>query len=392
MRHNLYQACRLLATSLICCLALSGCAVHQLHSDHDKIRTALLDLYTNQIIDNLIRAYNGLPIIQLDYTNAVATVTVVDTESLNDTLATSSTVVTTNSLSPSLTNGATSSATKTTSATPSTVAALTATLTSAAATALSVVTTHGLVNTVAGTSTHSNSNQVALTATPVTTSNDVYDAYLYFLSLQGSLQAGPCQPEPDQAVIWKKVGKVYYWVPAEFRKEFFALSLATTAQRGNPVPSTLSFERTLLTVSAPPETPDSYLGKNQDKVRSFDVVLDRSVPNAPGEMVIDGKTLSFTYYTPAQGPRPATTKTIRLYVNFTPQLDPAKSDGSKTLQTPFGATDEEQFISAIRTKTPKVSLFIKGHQPEPPTTNDLLNRANFNLQQIQLNQLRGTGP
>src|SRR5436190_17301613 len=97
-------ACRLIIASCLCCLALSGCAVKQLNADHDKIRTALLDLYTNQIIDNLVRASHGLPIIQLDYTNATALVTVVDTESLSDSLATTATRATTTSLSTTTTN------------------------------------------------------------------------------------------------------------------------------------------------------------------------------------------------------------------------------------------------------------------------------------------------
>ncbi len=46
--------------------------------DQDKIRTALNALYGDQIIDNLIRAAKGLPFVQLDYTNATATVTVTE--------------------------------------------------------------------------------------------------------------------------------------------------------------------------------------------------------------------------------------------------------------------------------------------------------------------------
>src|SRR5204863_9203970 len=45
-----------LMRALLLCLAfgiaLPGCAVRELRDDQDKIRCALLDLYTNQIIDN----------------------------------------------------------------------------------------------------------------------------------------------------------------------------------------------------------------------------------------------------------------------------------------------------------------------------------------------------
>src|SRR5438874_13816914 len=70
-----------------------GCAVHELHNDQDKIRCALLDLYTNQIIDNLIRASNGMPIIQLDYSNAQASITVKETGSLSDSVVTTRSTV-----------------------------------------------------------------------------------------------------------------------------------------------------------------------------------------------------------------------------------------------------------------------------------------------------------
>src|SRR5437016_3956990 len=56
-------------------LAQSGCGAHQLCHDQDKLRCCLLDLYTNQIMDNLVRAHNGLPIIQLDYSQITAAVT-----------------------------------------------------------------------------------------------------------------------------------------------------------------------------------------------------------------------------------------------------------------------------------------------------------------------------
>src|SRR5258707_327950 len=76
---------------LILCMASTasmGCAVGELHSDQDKIRTALLDLYTNQIIDSLIGAGSGMPIIQIDYQNASATITISETGSVSNSLST----------------------------------------------------------------------------------------------------------------------------------------------------------------------------------------------------------------------------------------------------------------------------------------------------------------
>ena len=86
---------RFLLVFCVCSVAAPGCAVHEMYKDQDQIRTALLDLYTNQIIDNLVRASKGMPIIQLDYTNAQAMITVKETGSASDSLGTTrSTVLT----------------------------------------------------------------------------------------------------------------------------------------------------------------------------------------------------------------------------------------------------------------------------------------------------------
>src|SRR6267378_192499 len=84
---------RRLVGILLCGTALSGCAVHETHKDHDLIRTTLLELYTNQIMDNLVRTANRFPIIQLDYNNASTQVTITNNIGGNDSqVATSSNV------------------------------------------------------------------------------------------------------------------------------------------------------------------------------------------------------------------------------------------------------------------------------------------------------------
>ena len=108
--------------------------------DHDLIRTTLLDLYTNQIMDNLVRAKNGMPIIQLDYTQATAMVTI------------------TNSIGGSDTQALTGSKL----------------LTIPAAT---LATTRTLATTLMGNLGNTNANQITIAATPLITSNEVYDAY-----------------------------------------------------------------------------------------------------------------------------------------------------------------------------------------------------------------------
>ena len=54
---------------------LHGCRSQQLACDQDQFRSRILELYTNQIMDNLVRVDQGLPIVQMDYTNITGTVT-----------------------------------------------------------------------------------------------------------------------------------------------------------------------------------------------------------------------------------------------------------------------------------------------------------------------------
>src|SRR5262249_53494378 len=65
-----------IAASLLFLTTLGGCAVHETHKDHNIIRQTLLDLYPDQIMDNLVRTANRMPIIQLDYNNAGTQVTI----------------------------------------------------------------------------------------------------------------------------------------------------------------------------------------------------------------------------------------------------------------------------------------------------------------------------
>jgi hypothetical protein len=230
MRHLI------IAASLFVIILTSGCAAHELCNDQDKIRCCLLDLYTNQIMDNLIRAENGMPFIQLDYTNAGATVTITENANLSgNQMATSTTLLTL--------GGRSSSATKMKTMTQNS-GATTGSMLSIVGTAMvtfaanSLAATRSIVTSFGYGASAGNSNQVTMTATPVTNSNEVYDAYLEFLTLPGSL-VKTCDPPPEGAAhICKKCGKEYYWVPVQYKTEFLRLSLITTAQRGKTLLTT----------------------------------------------------------------------------------------------------------------------------------------------------------
>jgi hypothetical protein len=65
----------LLRRFYVTCTLLTGCAATQIHYDAEKLRQKVLDFYAEEIMDNLIRASNGLFIVQLDLYDLTATVT-----------------------------------------------------------------------------------------------------------------------------------------------------------------------------------------------------------------------------------------------------------------------------------------------------------------------------
>jgi hypothetical protein len=303
------------------------------HADHDKIRCVLLDLYTDQIMDNLIRAANGLPIIQLDYTNAAATITMRQTAMVGDNLAT----------------------------TRSTVLARAA--------ALTTTVTRQTLNMLTSSLSADRTNQVALTASPVITSNEVYDAYLAFLTLPGSLQVS-CDPPPHEAVLLcRKWHEQYYWVPVEYKREFLGLSLITTAQRGKTLLAPEEFFQVTLQEVISQGRPNKF------GVVELLVKFDKKIPNDTGRVELTvGKTVTFDVneYLPLDAARPAETDRLRVF--FDPEAEGAKEAGLKTpadLKFPIPA-----------------KFYLRQNRPKPPTTNELLDRIQFQLQQIQFNQLR----
>lgn len=327
---------------LLCGTVLPGCAVHELHKDQDLIRTTLLDLYTNQIIDNLVRASNGMPIIHLDYNQAQANVTIMSNIGGSDSQAiTSSNVL--------------------------------------ALPAASLMATRTIMTTLMGNLGAANTNQVAVAATPVTTSNEVYDAYLEYLSLPGSLLVTSEPPPAGAAHLCRKSCGKYYWVPRAYAQQFFRLALLTTAQRGKsllaPDPyytvSIQSVERTRVAPSAPDTT-------------IVTLKLDKKIPN-------DSGSLALTRDKPdGDGQAPATQFDDRYPImhHRGPRGEDPSSDD--LIEVSVNSDNVQAFMNRVK-MSPGARVFLEHNQPKQPTTDDLLNRVNFQLQQIQFNQLRQPG-
>jgi hypothetical protein len=272
------------------CAFATGCAAREIHLDQDKIRTTLLDLYTNQIIDNLVQASNGLPIIQIDYTNASANVTYEETASLSDAYQTTNTSA----------------------------------LTTAAKMSLAV--THQIVNTLTCGLTANHTNSVALTANPVLTNNEIYNAYLEFLGIPGSLQVTDTPPPAGAAHVCKQYRKLYYWVPVECKQAFFDLALLTMAQRDRLLQTPERYSVTLEEVD-----PKSIVERGPEYW--IDVKIDKTIPNEGGaeDVAIEGadgflELLEFNPHPTVDDTPKPTEKPKQYYVRVRKSADPGEKD------------------------------------------------------------------
>ncbi len=241
--------------SFALCIALfvgPGCRSQQLASDQNKIRCEVLNLYTDQIMDNLIRTDQGFPIVQMDYTQLVGTVTQNGTAGVTD--------------------GYTSAATHSLAGVVQTI-------------------THTFTNVVTFNASGYETAVLTVTANPLINNNEVYNAYIKFVNQTPSPLVKTCDPPPPGAAhICRKCGSVYYWIPTGYKNEFFRLALATTVMR--PTAPADYFENTVSKAvregdafQLPPAPDGSILWQQR-----FAVQFKTMMQNGTGVMdaVIDG--------------------------------------------------------------------------------------------------------
>jgi hypothetical protein len=314
---------RLLAICALC-LAAAGCAVEQVHDDQDKLRCALLDLYTDQLVDNLVRAVNGMPIIHLDYGTAQAQILAKDSAMVGD------------SYSNTVTHMLTTAATTT------------------------LMTTRSAVNTLMGNASRDNTETIAVTATPLTNSVEAYNAYLQFLALPGSLQSSSSPPPPNAALVCRRYGDVYFWVPTAFKDTFYNLGLATIADRGRLlVPPPKFYTISLRKVIKPVGTEGGLL-----------LEFTPSIPNDVGYIVFSNNNrANVAEYDPGNGVRLFETDKLVLYFN------PAA--------LPLGMKSTADLDPILQQGQIQVNAYLKHHRPGPPTTSQLLDMIPFNSQEIK---------
>jgi hypothetical protein len=271
-------------------LFLAGCQSAQVEHDGVDFRHALLDMYTEQALDNVIRAREGLPFVQVSYRNLL----VQDTDMLS--------------------GGASAGWSESSSHSRA-----------AGATLMSASRMFGHMFGL--TSSASRSKIMSFYADPVTTDNEVYLAYLAFAADPNLLIVSDERPNCD-VVCQKKCGHKYFWVPIEAGPAFQELLLKTSLMRGPETAPPGAYEVMVTGVSEPKLT-----GKGDSVVSTL--TFSASVPNSLALMLfkIDGRTVKIPLtpvFTTEEGkPVDDGVPTTRLEAQWSPKLRGASADDLK---------------------------------------------------------------
>ena len=163
-----------------------GCLGRQFARDGASMQEAVADIYTDQAMENLIRARNNLPFVQLKFSG----INVNDTDDISFSGSVKQTVETARDLFT--------------------------------ATAMRTLT-----NEYDATATDDRKRVMALNADPVTDQNDVYARYMAFVSEPDLLMCSDTPPGCPVHIL-RKWRKKYYWIPCEAGPAFLDLVLKTT--------------------------------------------------------------------------------------------------------------------------------------------------------------------
>jgi hypothetical protein len=312
-----------------------GCLARQVARDGKDFRRALLDMYTDQVVDNLIRARCGHAFVQLAYRDLVV-------QDLDSKMATAG-------------DQDTRTGVRSFDATKAIV--------------LSFVRTFN--NQLSFGASDRLDRTLSFHADPITDKNDIYELYIAFASNPSLFMVTDEDPGCAAHIKRKEAGK-YYWVPASEAGVFQQLVLATTFMRGPESAPAAAFDVTVKDVVATEEM-------KEGRFKGY-VEFDQPVPN--GEAVLTAKL--------ADG------RTIRLPLSpYTETLPgkttvPGPGEMINRLQTTWN-TKQQQY-TPLDLNGAKGRVFSIDYPPPPPKQNPDLQQLKDNLDQIrlQLNNLKSS--
>jgi len=293
------------------------------------MRYCVNDLYTNQVMENVIRVHKRLPFVELDYSKITATVTV----------EADPTVGGSDMLTWSKAIGIIPMAT------------------------LSKM--RSVVQNVSYGLSGKDTNAVTMTADPVLNQDSVYNAYLAYDKIPGSLIESDEPPPFGAAHIVRRCGKTYFWVPIDHRDDFFELALAATVLRGRPLSVPDFFD---ITVTRLVEVKK----EGADKQRFIELTVNPPLKNDNGTI----------YYQMNQKP-------ARLAFPFDDKIN--LGDLRSKIILPVAATEDLIKLQDALVNQPNLKVKLETFRPNIPTTQDLLkslNSVGSEVQQLRLTQPR----
>jgi hypothetical protein len=240
-------------------------------------------------------------------------------------------------------------------------------------------------------------NQLTINAEPVLNAPEVYNAYLEFLKDPAHLAETNTPPPPDAALIvrcrdrdccdpdcapcrCKK--KVYYWVPCDYRADFFKLSLHVVAVRGQPTATSPNFDVTVKGLK-------DIKKLKVEGAYEVTLVLDKGIPRDIGYMIttIKGRVVEGPAHLqiapppppsgkPAPAASPATTEEVVLAFNVI-TLAKAISVDKLTFEDVAGGLVEK-----------RVAIRLEHFFPSGSPTDRLLEDIRYQLELNRLGQFQ----
>jgi hypothetical protein len=313
--------------TLLAAVVSCGCLGRQFARDGASMQEAVADVYTDQAMENLIRAHNNLPFVQLKF----SAINVSDTDEYNVTASLKQTITTFRDL-------------------------------------FAAAGTRTLVNEYDATGTGDRKRTMTLNADPVTDQNDVYARYLAFAGDPNLLMCGDHHPRCPVHVL-RKWHKKYYWIPCEAGPAFMDLVLKTALMRGPEAAPPAAYQVKITDVI------DITPAKGKDSTTAT-VVFDTKVPNGEGSVVVDledGRRVRVSLLpidTDEDGKRvPLGQPTNRLEITWSPKR---------------GGFTELNLIGRPG------RVYSRDYPPEAAVPNPVLQKIAVDVNQIKINQFSGT--
>jgi len=228
-----------------CCIANNGCLARQVARDGIGLRQALEEMYTDQVMDNLIRVVEHRPFVQLAYSG----LSVQDFDKAGGNA---------NGGEVDFPHSSVFDASK--------------------AGILKFTRTAGVMGKYPVGLTGERDRTMTFKADPVTDQNYIYVAYLNFARNPALFMVG-CQKPPGPVHICRRCGDKWYWVPAEAGPEFLQLVLTTSLLPPHAAP-TVYWDTTITGFAARLDANGAGLPNR------WVVSLGKDVPNDEGYLAV----------------------------------------------------------------------------------------------------------